>query len=116
MSNLSPFQATGPTVLLGVTASSTVATIANTGTLKAPSAVMVANLSTNTVYIAFGAATPGPTAAIPVAGTPALGVPIPPGIVEVFQTPGGDNGGTYIAAIAGVAGPSSVTFTPGEGA
>jgi DNA-binding beta-propeller fold protein YncE len=110
----SPFQSTGPTVLLGVTASSQQVLVAQAGTLKVPSQVMVANLSTNVVYIAFGSTT-GVTAAIPVGGTPALGIPIPPSAVEVFSTPGGDATGTYVAAIAAVAGPSNVTFTPGEG-
>jgi hypothetical protein len=99
---------------LGVTGSSQQVTIAQSGTIKDPSSVMVCNLSANTVYLAFGAAT-GVTAAIPVGGTPALGVPVPAGAVEVFNVPGGDPTGTYIAAIAGVAGPSTVTFTPGEG-
>lgn len=115
MSNVSPFQATGPTVLLGVTASSQVATIAQSGTIKPPSQVMVVNLSTNTVYLAFGGSSTGLTAAIPSAGTPALGLPVLPNAIEVFSTPGGDGSGTYIAAIAAVAGPSNVTFTPGEG-
>lgn len=115
MSNISPFQVTGNTVFLGVTGSSQQVTVANAGTIKAPSSVMVCNLSVNTVYLAF-AATTGATAVIPVGGTPSQGVPVPAGAVEVFQVPGGDGAGTYIAAIAGVAGPSSVTFTPGEGA
>jgi hypothetical protein len=115
VSNISPFQATGPTVFLGVTASSQQVVVANSGTIKAPSSVLVCNLSTNTVYLAFGSVT-GVVAAIPAGGTPALGVPVPAGTVETFNLPGGDSTGTYIAAIAAVAGPSSVTFTPGEGA
>lgn len=114
MSGITPFQATGPTVLLGVTAASQQVVIANSGTIKAPGQVMVVNLSTNTVYIAFGAAT-GVVAAIPAGGTPALGVPVLPSAIEVFSVPGGDGTGTYIAAIASVAGPSNVSFTPGEG-
>lgn len=110
----SPFQPSGLTVLLGVTASSQQVLVAQAGSLKVPSQVMVANLSANVVYIAFGAAT-GVTAVIPIGGTPANGIPIPAGAVEVFSVPGGDATGTYVAAIAAVAGPSNVTFTPGEG-
>ena len=114
MSGITPFQATGNTVLLGVTAASQQVTIANAGTIKPPSHVMVVNLSANVVYIAFGAAT-GVTAAIPAGGTPANGIPIPAGAVMVFSTPGGDATGTYAAAIAAIAGPSNISFTPGEG-
>lgn len=114
MSLASAFQASGPTVFLGVTAASQQVAVVNAGTLKVPSTVRVRNQSTNEVYIAFGAAT-GVVAAIPAGGTPALGVPLAPGVVEVFTVPGGDNGGTYIAAVAAVAGPSNVLFTPGEG-
>lgn len=114
MSSITPFQVTGPTVLLGVTGSSQEVVVANSGTIKDPSQVMVVNLSTNTVYVAFGSVA-GVVAAIPVAGSPALGMPVLPNAIEVFSVPGGDGSGTRIAAIAGVAGPSNVTFTPGEG-
>lgn len=115
MSLASAFQASGPTVLLAVSAASQQIAIAQTGTIKTPSTLRVYNSSANVVYIAFGAAAPGPTAAIPVGGTPALGLPVAPGAVEVFTVPGGDGGGTYIAAMAAVAGPSNVFLTPGEG-
>jgi hypothetical protein len=107
---LYPFQPTGPTVLAGVTATSATVLVANTGTQKAPQQVLIQNLSTVVCYFAFG-----PTVAIPVAGTPANGIPVQAGVTVVYSPTVSDPSGVTIATIAGVAGPSTLTFTPGEG-
>jgi hypothetical protein len=108
---LYPFSPSGNTVLSGVTNASATINVANAGTNKIPQQILIQNLSTNVVYFAFAA-----TVAIPVAGTPANGIPVQAGVTVVYTPTGGDATlGATISVIAGVAGPSSVTFTPGEG-
>lgn len=114
MSIIAPFQATGLTVAIDVIATSAANTIPQAGTLKIPSQLLISNLSVNNVYV-FISAAPTPVVAIPAPGTPANGVPVLAGQTVVYGVPGGDDHGCYIAAIAGVAGPSRITVTPGEG-
>jgi hypothetical protein len=108
---LYPFAPTGNTVLSGVTASSATINVANAGTNKIPQQILIQNLSANVCYFAFA-----PTVTIPTAGSPANGIPVQAGVTVVYTPTGGDASlGAIISVIAGVAGPSNVTFTPGEG-
>jgi hypothetical protein len=110
MSNVNQpaFRAEGPTVFQNVTATSVAVQVLVTPNRH----VRVYNAGTNVVYIRAGGS--GVVAAIPVAGTPAWGIPLAPGEVEVIRIADGDSQG-HIAAIAAVAGPTPVFYTPGEG-
>jgi hypothetical protein len=66
--------------------------------------------STDVVYVNFGDVTV--VATIPVGATPGS-MPIGAGETAGVTVP---EGVTYVAAIAGVAGPTTVFFTPGNGA
>ena len=71
--------------------------------------IRIVNASANAVYVNFGPDNTI-TAAIPVPGTPANGMAIPAGEVEIVRAPGG-----WVAAIASVVGPSEIFLTPGQG-
>lgn len=70
------------------------------------------NGGTVTAFLGIGVNAAAATAAavIPVAGTPAAGIPIPAGIVEVISAPPD----AYFSAIT-ASGTASVYVTPGEG-
>jgi hypothetical protein len=69
---------------------------------RSSSHVRIVNNSGVTIFVEFGDVT--------IVATVATGLPIPAGAVEVLRL---DT--THIAAIAAVAGPSTIYFTPGEG-
>ena len=115
MSELSPFQPQGPTALLAVNATSQTIAVKKYGTSKVPKFLQFVNLGGATVFVNMGM-TPDVTAAIPIAGTPASGLPIQAGSTVIYETAGGHNAdGAYVAAIAASAGPFSLYITPGEG-
>jgi hypothetical protein len=106
-----PFQPTGLTVLAAVINSSATVNVPNAGTQKVPQQLLVQNLSTNVCYFAQGA-----TCTIPSAGSPANGIPVQPGVTVVYTVVGGDAVlGAIVSTNCAVAGPSNMTFTPGEG-
>jgi hypothetical protein len=100
---LHAFRAEGPTVkLLPVSLRARIQV--HTGNSKH---IRVYNKGAVEVYLAFGAS--GLLRSIPVVGTPALGMPIPAGAVEIFTATVG-----YVAAIT-PSGTADLFFTPGEG-
>jgi hypothetical protein len=105
MSRLHAFRAEGPTVKVtaGIATGATPVQV-HTGNSKH---IRVYNKGAVEVYLAFGAS--AIAAVIPVVGTPALGMPIPAGAVEIFTATVG-----YVAAIT-PSGTADIFLTPGEG-
>jgi hypothetical protein len=111
VSIISSFQPTGNTVaVLPATSSANIAVPASAASSNVGQ-VRVYNGSNQTVYLAWGS-TSAVAAAIPVVGTPNLGVPVPPGAVETFSNQGGP---TYIAYIVSATATGNLYITPGEG-
>ena len=103
--NQPAFRAEGPSVFLNVTAASQNVQV-HAGTCPN---IRFYNAGTNVVYLNVGKDNTV-TAAIATAGSPANGMPLAPGEVEVIRAPGG-----WIALIAAAAGPTPVFMTPGYG-
>jgi len=71
--------------------------------------VRVHNGSTDVAFVTFG--TSAVAAAVPVAGTPANGIPVGSSETEYFAMPSG----AYISAISAIAGSSQAIYaTPGQ--
>ena len=103
------FGANGNTVALTVgIASASIALQLPGGLTKWTYQCLVTNSGANMAFVAFGAS--GIVAAIPVAGTPANGVPIAPNSTRAFTV----NSGQYIAAIASATG-NTLYATAGVG-
>lgn len=103
------FSPSANTGLLSVGTSSSSASLPLPGTLTSwKNQVLVVNTGANPVFIAFGGSSI--TAAIPIAGTPANGFPVPAGGSQVFTL----NGASKIAGIAST-GTNAVYFTAGVG-
>lgn len=103
------FSSSANTGMLSVGTSSTSVALPIPAALSAWSnQVLVVNAGANPVFVAFGGSSV--TAAIPVAGTPANGVPVPAGASQVFTV----SGAVKIAAIAAT-GTNSVYFVAGVG-
>ncbi|MDE2472695.1 MAG: hypothetical protein KGL35_29225 [Bradyrhizobium sp.] len=106
MSSFSPLANTGS---LSVGTSSTSAAIPLPGSATGWShECQVSNTGTNAVFVAFGGSSV--TAAIPVAGTPANGIPVPAGATVNFSL----SGASHIAAIASTV-TNAIYFTAGVG-
>lgn len=73
------------------------------------SRLRIFNAGPNTVFINFGGSSVA--AAIPVEDTPAAGIPIPSGMVEVYEV----GALTYIAAICAAAESAVIYLTSGDG-
>jgi hypothetical protein len=104
MSRIHAFRPEGPTVKVAATTTSGATAVQiHPGTSKH---IRVWNSGAAEAYVAFGAS--GVAAVIPT-GTPANGMPVPAGAVEIFTAVAG-----YAAVIMGT-GTASVWMTPGEG-
>lgn len=102
MSEMNPFQAIGSTVNIDVSSSSQAVAIDIDG---GTASVRVCNNGTATVWIKFGGST--------VAAALASGVPIGPGVTEIWGV-SDTVSGLYAAAIA-AGSTGKVYFTPGGG-
>lgn len=106
---MSSFNPAADAGVISVTSSSVSAAIPLPGTLTGWNhEVVVVNTGSNPVYVAFGGS--GVTAAIPVSGTPANGIPVGAGATYTFSL----SGQSHIAAIAST-GTNSVFFAAGVG-
>ena len=116
-----PFTPAQPTQMLGVTATSQALAFVPDDVL------LIYNAGANDIFITLGESTTGLTAVIPTSGTPQNGFWVKAGTMMIVGTP---SGGTFVpsgqggsppqrisalAAIAAVAGPTSLYFTPGAG-
>jgi len=100
-------------VPLGNTAAITAATSAPTGVqITGALQYRVINNGTITAYLGIGktAAQAQTAAAIPVSGTPASGLPLVPGAVEIISA----NDGAFFSAIT-ASSTTTIFVTPGDG-
>lgn len=98
------------TAALSVTSTSTSAPIQVKGALNNATQRLLYNAGPNDCFLAWGP-TSTLTAAIPVAGTPANGTPIPSGAILALSFPPN----AYFAAVCATAQTATLYITPGEG-
>lgn len=99
---LDAFYPQGNTITLALTTVATTAIAPSTGSI---SGMRIANLGSVTAYVAFGA-----LCVFPSSGTPANGIPIPPGTAESFNVPPNST----VSALVG-SGTGSIAATAGFG-
>lgn len=100
-------------VILGNTIAITAATSAPTGVqITGALQYRVVNNGTITAYLGIGKtdAQAQTAAVIPVSGTPATGIPLVPGAVEIISA----NDGAFFSAIT-ASGSTTIFITPGDG-
>lgn len=97
------------TAALAVTSTSTVTPVQVKGALANATQRMVINDGTKTAFLAWGAS--NVVAAVPVAATPANGIPIPAGAIMVLSFPPN----AYFAAICAGSDSTTLYIVPGEG-
>lgn len=98
------------TAALSVTATSTSTPIQVKGALNNATQRLIYNAGPNDCFLASSASASF-TAAIPVAGTPANGTPVPAGAVLVLSYPPNN----YFAGVCASAQTATLYITPGEG-
>lgn len=98
------------TAALSVTSTSTVAPIQVKGALNNATQRLIYNAGPNDCFLAWSASSTL-TAAIPAAGTPANGVPIPAGAIMTLSFPPN----AYFAAVCASTKTATLYITPGEG-
>lgn len=98
------------TAALSVTSTSTVTPIQVKGTLNNATQRLIYNKGPNDCYLAWGP-TSTLTAAIPAAGTPANGTPIPAKAIMVLSYPPN----AYFAAVCAATETATLFISPGEG-
>lgn len=109
MDSCAAFRPSGPTSVIAAAASAPTA-IQIGGQVSGDVTIMVYNAGTVVAFLAYGptAASAATNAVAPVAGTPTLTIPIPPGTQAFTLTPG-----QFYTAVAASA--TTLYITPGTG-
>ena len=101
---------TGNTIAMSISTSSESDPVSKTTEgIANGSRVRIFNAGPNTVFVNFGES--GVTAAIPVEDTGATGIPIPSGMVEIYEV----GALTHIAAICDTGESATIFMTSGDG-